>query len=265
MARTTQRFGWIPDMPDRRDHFYSAPTRALTSLPSRVDLRSGCPPVYDQGQVGSCTANAIGAAIQFDRLKNDQQPDFVPSRLFIYYNERAIEGTIRSDAGAMIRDGIKTANHDGVCPEELWPYDGDPTPDNGGSNTKVFAKPRKKCYTEAAKHQVVSYMRLLQNTSQLRGCLATGYPFVFGFTVYESFMSDAVRRTGKVPMPRDGEDVLGGHAVLAVGYDDPRQVFIIRNSWNTDWGDQGYCYMPYGYVIDPTLSADFWTIRTVEA
>jgi C1A family cysteine protease len=265
MPRTTRRLGWIPDLPDRRDIFYSAPAKALLSLPPRVDLRNACPPVYDQGEVGSCTGNAIGAAIQFDRLKNKQAPDFVPSRLFIYYNERVVEGTVKSDAGAMIRDGIKSTVHAGVCPETLWPYHGEPTPDNGGNNTAVFKKPPAKCYKEAGKHQVVSYMRVLQNSAQLRGCLSVGYPFVFGFTVYDSFYSTDVTKTGKVPMPKDGESVQGGHAVLAVGYDDAAQVFIVRNSWGEKWGDKGYFYMPYAYLLDHTLSSDIWTIRTIEA
>ena len=263
MERTTQRFGWIPDLPDRRDYFFSAPGSILTQLPRQVDLRPQCPPVYDQGQIGSCTGNAIAAAIEFDRLKNKQTPDFVPDRLFIYYNERTMEGTINSDSGAMLRDGIKSTHRQGVCPESLWPYDGSPTSDNGGKNTKVFQRPPANCYTEAAKHKITSYLRLIQTTNQLRGCLAAGYPFVFGFTVYESFLSDQVRTSGQVPMPGDGEAPVGGHAVLAVGYNDGAQVFIVRNSWGSGWGQQGYFRMPYAYLIDPTLASDFWTIRTV--
>ena len=106
MAYTPKHYGWLPDIPDHRDHLYAAPVVMLQALPPSVDLRSHCPPVYDQGQLGSCTANAIAAAMQFDRMKQKQKPEFIPSRLFIYYNERVMEGTVDSDSGAMIRDGI---------------------------------------------------------------------------------------------------------------------------------------------------------------
>src|SRR5690242_13868381 len=105
MPRTNQRYGWVPDLPDHRDHLYAAPIVHLQSLPRSVDLTAACPPVYDQGQLGSCTANAIAGAIQFDRRKQGVS-DFTPSRLFIYYNERDLEGTVDSDSGAQIRDGV---------------------------------------------------------------------------------------------------------------------------------------------------------------
>ena len=121
-TRPAQRFGWVPDLPDARDFLYSAPEEVLTKLPKKVDLRAKMPPIYDQGLLGSCTANAIGAAFEFDQVKEGLK-DFMPSRLFIYYNERAIEGTVDTDSGAMIRDGIKSINKLGVCDEVTWPYD----------------------------------------------------------------------------------------------------------------------------------------------
>jgi C1A family cysteine protease len=253
MAYNVARFGWIPDLPDARDHLYAAPTTMLAALPDKVDLRKAFPPPYDQGDLGSCTGNAIAGAVQFGRRKQNQTPDFVPSRLFIYYNERVIEHTVPIDSGAQIRDGIKTVVKQGACPETLWPYD----------ITKFARKPPAKAYKEALKHTVSSYRRLAQTTNQLKGCLASGYPFVFGFTVYDSFESDAVRKTGVVPMPQPSETVLGGHAVVAVGYDTASQRFIVRNSWGTSWGDKGYFTMPFAYLTDGDLSADFWTIRLV--
>src|SRR2546430_400903 len=122
MARKKSRYGWVPDLPDHRDHMYSAPTHVLKALPPKVDLRPNCPPVLNQGQLGSCTANAIANAHRFDQIKLGRKDHFLPSRLFIYYNERAMEGTIDSDAGAMIRDGIKSIAKLGACPETLWPY-----------------------------------------------------------------------------------------------------------------------------------------------
>lgn len=255
MAYTVKRFGWLRDIPDQRDHLYAAPVAALVALPPSIDMRNQCPSVYDQGQLGSCTANGIGGAIQFDRMKQKLTPDFVPSRLFIYYNERVIEHTVNSDSGAMIRDGIKSVSKQGVCPETDWPYD----------IAQVAKKPPTNCYKEAVQYKAVQYQRLLQNVNQLKGCLASGYPFVFGFTVYDSFESQQVAQTGIVPMPGSAEQVLGGHCVAAVGYDDSQQRFFIRNSWGTGWGMQGYCTMPYAYLTDANLSSDFWTIRLVAA
>ena len=255
MAYTVKRFGWVPDLPDHRDHLYAAPVVALRALPARVDLRNQCPPVYDQGQLGSCTANGVAAAMQFDRMKQHVQPDFIPSRLFIYYNERVMEGTVNSDSGAMIRDGIKSVAAQGDCPESEWPYD----------ITKFTNKPTPPCYTDARKYKAIQYQRVARNLNQMKGCLASGYPFVFGFTVYDSFESPQVAQTGVVPIPASTEQVLGGHCVVAVGYDDAQQRFIVRNSWGTDWGMQGYCTMPYAYVTDANLADDFWTIRLVSA
>jgi C1A family cysteine protease len=252
-ARPVERFGWVPDLPDARDFLYSAPEAVLTKLPKKVDLRSKMPPVYDQGQLGSCTANAIGAAFEFDQIK-EGLTDFMPSRLFIYYNERAMEGTIDTDSGAMIRDGMKSVAKLGVCTETTWPYD----------ISQFTEKPPKTAYDEASEHQAVIYRRVLGNLHQMQGALASGYPFVFGFSVYESFMSAEVAKTGEVPLPPRGEQLIGGHAVVAVGYDDKIQRFIVRNSWGPGWGMKGYCTMPYGYLTDPGLSRDFWAIYGVE-
>jgi C1A family cysteine protease len=254
--RTIQKFGWIPDLPDMRDHLYSAPQATVATLPVQVDLRANCPVVYDQGQLGSCTGNAIAGAIQFDRMKQNLKPDFVPSRLFIYYNERVMEHTVATDAGAMIRDGIKSVAKLGVCPEVPdWPYD----------ITKFAQKPPAKAFTDAKAHLAASYSRLLNIAPQLKGCLASGYPFVFGFSVYESFESQAVAQTGVVLMPQPTEKQIGGHAVMAVGYDDTQQRFIVRNSWSAAWGMKGYFTIPYGYLTDNNLADDFWTIRVVSA
>ena len=224
------------------------------TVPDRVDLRPKCPPVFDQGQLGSCTANAIGNAYRFDLLKQRKAAVFVPSRLFLYYNERAIEGTVKTDSGAMLRDGIKTLAKQGVCGESTWPYEID----------RYADKPPASAYREGLLHQALSYQRLNQDSMQMKGCLASGFPIVFGFSVYESFESPAVARTGQVPMPGSGERLVGGHAVLAVGYDDRRQQFIVMNSWSAAWGDEGYFHMPYAYLASPQLAGDLWTVRTVE-
>jgi C1A family cysteine protease len=262
--RTVARYGWVRDLPDARDHIYAAP-RVAQALPSSVDLRAGLPAAYDQGKIGSCTANSIAGAFEFAQRK-ENLPDFMPSRLFIYYNERAMEGHVGTDSGAQIRDGLHSIAKQGVCPETDWPYviaQADPTTGAFPPGAVEAEKPPAHCYAEAMKNRATGYQRLTQELGLLRGCLASGYPFVFGFTVYTSFESEQVAQTGVVPMPAPGEQVLGGHAVLAVGYDDATQRFLVRNSWGTGWGQQGYFTMPYAYLTDTGLSSDFWTVRVV--
>lgn len=253
-TRKVQRYGWVPDLPDHRDHTYAVAAHILAEIPDSIDLRPQCPrEVYDQGQLGSCTANAIAAAIEFDRMKQ-QLNVFTPSRLFIYYNERVMEGTVGSDSGAQIRDGIKSVAAQGDCPEPEWPYD----------ISQFAVQPPQSCYDDAVKSKAVQYQSVTQNLADMQGCLASGYPFVFGFTVYPSFESADVAKTGNMPMPKSGEDPIGGHAVLAVGYNKEDRVFIVRNSWGEGWGDYGYFYMPYAYLLDDNLSDDLWTIRLVQ-
>ena len=252
MPQKIQRYGWVPDLPDHRDQLYSAPVVALKAMPPKVDLTSQCPPVYDQGQLGSCTANALAGNLEFLE-KKASKPATDLSRLFIYYNERGIEGTEAQDSGAMLRDGIKALAKQGVCAEQTWPY----------VIAKFAVKPPAACYRAGLKHEITSYHRIV-SLLEMRMCLAEGYPFVFGFTVYESFESPAVAKTGALNMPKPGEKTLGGHAVMAAGYDDSTKRFLIRNSWGADWGLQGYFTIPYDYLNNRNLSDDFWTIRAME-
>jgi C1A family cysteine protease len=263
--RKVQRYGWRPDLPDHRDFTYAAPPKlARKDLAGNVDLRKiWKEPCYDQGQLGSCTGNAIAGAIEFALAKEGSNA-FTPSRLFIYYNERVIEGTVASDSGAQIRDGMKSVAGVGYCGEDagsppagcpadsIWPYD----------ISKFAVQPPQACYDCAANHKVGSYLSIAQNLADMKGCLSERFPFVFGFTVYESF--EDMTSPWIVPMPQQGETVVGGHAVLAMGYDDTKQVFIVRNSWGPDWGDGGYFYMPYAYLLDDNLSDDFWTVRLAD-
>jgi len=246
-------YGWVPDLPDHRDYFYGAVHRLPAKLPAAVDLRSRCSPVEDQGNLGSCTGNALAGAVEFLEKKDGVSPLVNVSRLFIYYNERVIEHTVSEDGGAMIRDGIKTLVKQGVCSEKKWPY----------VVSQFATKPSAACYKEATKHQVLAYARI-QSLDEMRACLAEGYPFVFGFSVYESFESAQVAKTGVAPMPKPKEKMIGGHAVLGVGYDDATQRFLIRNSWGTHWGMKGYFTLPYDYVANRNLSDDFWTLRRQE-
>ncbi|HLY39116.1 MAG TPA: C1 family peptidase [Candidatus Binatia bacterium] len=253
MADTVNRFGWIPDLPDARDHRYAAPLAALAALPRKVDLSEHWPHVYDQGELGSCTGNAIAGVIEFAERQEKLAHPSTPSRLFIYWNERAIEHTTSVDSGAMLRDGIKSVHKDGACREKMWPYVVD----------RFASRPSAAAYEEARAHRVTSYARVARDLYQMKGCLGSGWPFVFGFTVYESFLSDAVAKTGHVPMPSPAETVEGGHAVVAVGYDDATHRFIVRNSWGPGWGMKGYFTLPYAYLLDDNLADDFWTVRVV--
>ncbi|HTY44666.1 MAG TPA: C1 family peptidase [Patescibacteria group bacterium] len=239
-------YGWLPDIPDQRDFLYGV-IQPKIKIPAKVDLRPYCSKVEQQGRLGSCTACALVGNLEF----LDNRPDATytdVSRLFVYYNERLLRGNEDYDSGASLRDGIKTLKKTGYCWEKGWPYDIE----------RFDEKPPQRCYTEARKHRIISYHRI-HTLSEMCACLAEGYPFIFGFTVYESFASKKVERTGIVSMPKKSERVIGGHAVLAVGYDQKAKRFLVRNSWGSQWGQGGYFTMPFAYM-EP-LAADFWTIR----
>lgn len=246
--------GWNPDLPDHRDHMMYGDVINVQVMPDSVDLSPLMPStVFNQLSLGSCTANAISMAVWFD-LKKQGLGDWAPSRLFIYYNERDMEGTINTDSGAMIRDGIKSINTLGVCPETEWTYD----------INKFTWKPDGNSYNDALKTKSLQYQRLINTRPELlRLCLSNGIPFVFGFTVYQSFESQQVATTGVVPMPASNERILGGHAVLCVGYDNKTNLFKCRNSWGDGWGDHGYFYMPYNYLTNQNLADDFWGIQVI--
>lgn len=249
------RYGWLKDRPDQRDLRYAMPGMALSGLPPLVDLSKKSSPVYNQDDLGACTANAIASAFVMEEMRQTGLPVVMaPSRLFIYYNERRMEGTVKVDAGAFIRDGVKSLAKEGVCNEKDWPY----------KISQFAKKPPSVCYKSALDHQVVDYRRVPQVLNHLKACLYEGHGFVFGFTVYESFESELVAAKGNVQVPGNTEAVLGGHAVFCVGYDDSKRCFIVQNSWGTAWGDKGFCYMPYEYLTNPELAADFWTLRLVE-
>ena len=192
-SKLSRRFGWVPDVPDHRDYLLTGPMVEGRALPAKVDLRPRCPAVYDQLSLGSCTANAIAGVLEFDQMRQQMADVFTPSRLFIYYNERTREHTVATDSGASLRDGIKSVAKQGACAETLWPY-----VDDG----RQFAeRPSVGCYGDAMHHRAVSYARLPRALGQMKACLAAGYPFVFGFSVYESFTSEEVASTGRVPLP----------------------------------------------------------------
>lgn len=250
--QTQRTYGW--SWPKKQPTTFKVFPQRLISLPSKVDLRPRDSPVYDQLTLGSCTANALAGAMEFNQRKQGL-PTWVPSRLFIYYQERFLEGTVSQDSGAEISDGVNVVNCNGVCREITWPYD----------VNRFASAPPEAAIAEAFNCQSVEAEALNNaNIDDLKACLAGGEPFVFGFTVYESFESDAMAATGQMAMPFPAEKELGGHAVMAAGYDDSMHAFIIRNSWSPDWGLGGYFYMPYAFISDTSQCSDFWTIKLIK-
>jgi len=247
-------YGWIPDIPDYRDFKYCVSPFVTKVLPTEVDLRGNDPFIFNQEALGSCVGNASAMAHIYNQRSMSVKNLLIPSRLFIYYNARLIEGTINVDCGCQIRNGIKVLAKVGSCSEEKWIYD----------ISKFKKRPTLGCYWEARKHQVIEYKRLNQTLDQLKGCLAEGHPFIFGFTVFSYFQSNEVANSGTLNMPTQGEGRCGGHCVLAVGYKESEKRFIIQNSWGDDWGQKGFFTMPYDYILNSDLATDFWVIQTVE-
>lgn len=245
-----RKYGWIRDQPDRRDlvHTFSESRKRVTSHTSNVDLRvKGMPDVYDQEAIGSCTANATGGLFEYDVIKQYGE-GWIPSRLFIYYFARARQHNENFDTGSTIRDCMKVLASKGVCHESDWVY----------QEALLTDRPSRSSIEKALNHRITKYKRIPQTLEDIKTCLHAGFPVAFGFTVYESFHT--IGSDGKMPIPDESENILGGHAVLAVGYDDNAQVLIVRNSWGEKWGDHGYFYMSYS-VLD--TCSDFWTAYTV--
>lgn len=254
-------FGWRPDLPDHRDFLVEPPARDLieeiTKVP-KLDLSvlPFMPSIWNQGQLGSCTAHSVGVAYEFAAHASGHPEIGTPSRLFIYYGERVIEHSVNDDAGAEIRDGFKVLSQ-GVPPETDWPYD----------ISKFAVAPPLQAVEDAPKHLTTVYKRVGQTVNGIKAILygSGGRPVSYGFTVYDSFESEVVASTGIVPMPKPHEGVLGGHAVAIVGWDDTLSsggltgFFKVRNSWDTSWGQDGYFWMPYSYIVSHRLCSDFWT------
>jgi C1A family cysteine protease len=225
-------------------------------LPPKVDLRPWMTSVENQGELNSCTANAIAGAYEY-LVKRHLQIDSDLSRLFVYYNARWRTNDHDKDDGSVIQYGIESLQTFGGCPEPTWPY-----------NPKaVNKKPKAPAYAEAAKFKVLDAKHLSINLDAWKTCLAEGYPIVFGCVLFDSF-DECTKRGGVVPMPDPGtvgRGEHGLHAMLCVGYSDIDEVFIVRNSWGTDWGIDGYCYMPYNYLMSAKLNMDdSWIIRALD-
>jgi C1A family cysteine protease len=249
-----RQYGWHPSVKPSPHPRYSIPAHhSAGNLPASVDLSPECPAVYDQGQLGSCTANALAGLFQFLLMKLGK-PSFVPSRLMIYWGERAMEGTKNTDSGANGDDGMTFLQTKGVCPETTWPYD----------PARFAEMPPTIAWAQATQHKLASPMTI-DNTQllEIQSCLASGYPIAFGFVAYPELESAQVAQSGVLPMPGLFEQTIGGHEVLMVGYDNATGYFKIRNSWGPGWGQNGYFLMPYAYATNPNLASDFRSARNV--
>ena len=252
--RKIARYGWVPDLPDARDHLFAAPPQTLLGLPTSVDLRDRLPAGLRPGAARQLHGERDRrGAFEFCLLKQ-KAADFMPSRLFIYYNERAIEGTVASDSGAQIRDGIKSVAKQGVCPETEWPYDirSSPTSRRRGatptpSSTRSIQLPARPADAQPDQGLPGPRVPVRVRLHRLRELREPGG------------RQDRRRRRCRA----SGEQVLGGHAVLAVGYDDAQQRMLVRNSWGDGWGMGGYFTMPYAYFTERSLSSDFWAVLSV--
>jgi C1A family cysteine protease len=245
---TIPKYHWVPDKIDKRDHPYTLSKATQSSV---VDLRPFCSTIENQGNLGSCTGQAIAGAIELLHKRASRTLDV--SRLFIYYYERQYIGTVNYDSGAYIRDGIKVCYTYGAPVESLWPY----------NINKFRTVPPSTAIKDAAKRKVTSYQRVADFNGVI-DAVASGHPVVVGFTVYSSFESNSVAKTGVMPYPNTSKErVLGGHAVLIVGYNKNRNVFIVRNSWGSGWGEGGYFYMPFQVIQNTNMSGDFWIIKSL--
>lgn len=237
-----------PDKKDFRDLHYRAKVDSPDQLPKSTDLRGKCSPIVDQGPLGSCTANAMASGLREYLLLASGQQWTKLSRLYLYWHERQLEGAINEDSGAYIRDGMKVLQKLGVAPEADYPYD-----------VRQFTQtPTAQAEAAASAFRISSYRRV-NDVHDLKAALAERLPVIIGMEVYPGF--ETVGANGRVPMPKVREKSLGGHAVLAVGYRDYSKpgtgVVIVRNSWGTEWGDKGYCYIPYAYFAK--YVTDMWT------
>lgn len=261
LPESNRYYGWKRQQPDRRDFRFTPNPEIFAALPPAADLTAGMGSVLDQGPLGSCGPNSIDSLVMFDQQKQGMAVDSI-SRLFTYYTTRQLMGTTGEDSGVDNRTMLKALHQYGFCSETLWPYD--PVYAEGQHQQTAFKTPPQSAYTAALPNAINNYAAVAQNLDIIRGCIASGFPFLFGFTVYESFESPQVSHTGMVPMPGSSESVLGGHDVCIVGYNDATQRLKFKNSWN-GWGENnsGYGYFPYAYALDSNLSGDFWVINAI--
>lgn len=244
---------WKKEPVDERDIVSKRYTLAPVSLPEKYELPLQIP-VYDQEDIGSCVANSACACYRYESAQILNSFEFNPSRLFVYYNARSIQGWENEDSGSYIRDGFKALNKWGLASESVWPY-----------ITKDFAKkPTTEVYTDGLLNVTVKYATVEQSESIIKQTLLSGAAVSFGFNVYSSFFGYWESTTGVMPIPKSNENLEGGHAVTIIGWDNSKKAFLIQNSWGTSWGLNGKFWMPYSFLLNPNEADDFWCIEEIK-
>ncbi|MFO0558407.1 MAG: C1 family peptidase [Polyangiales bacterium] len=255
-SRQVSGYRYAAPKPGTRTWAPSA-SAASSKLPRRVDLRPFLTEVENQEDTNSCAANAVAGAYEYLVKRHLGEEAYDVSRLFIYYNGRAVDGIENEDEGSVIGSLIESLKQYGACSEATWPFDAE----------IVNEQPSDEAYQEASEFLIEDTAVVPTRLEAWKSALAEGYPIIFGISLFRSF--DKHRKPGLVPMPSPREssrESHGGHAMLAVGYSDQDRVFIVRNSWGTDWGDDGYCYIPYDYLVNERFNnGDSWIIRRVDA
>lgn len=243
-------YGYRRDRRDDRDYLFR-PRRL--KLPAKIDLRPDMPAVLNQGALGSCVLNATTLALRYCLIKAGARAPRL-SRLQSYYDVRKLQGTLNEDSGCEIRLAIKCANKIGIGRELLWPY-----------KVRAFKqKPPAGIYKDALAFNAVEYRRVRVKATHIKAALAEGHPVIVGIALFESFESKAVEQTGVVPMPDTRKEaMLGGHAMLVVGYGQRAGHFTVRNSWSSSWGHRGDCYIPETYIGSPKYGSDYWIVSLV--
>lgn len=256
MSEVQERIlNWKKGPEDSRDYKSVRRLSAPVQLPSEFELEKQIP-IYDQLDIGSCVANSAASCYRFESAQVIGNFSFDPSRLFVYYNARKIQGWEKEDSGAYIRDGFKAMNKWGLADEKVWPY-----------VTRDFAKePNSQVYSDGLNNVIVKYARVSQTETAIKETLLSGAAVSFGFNVYSSFMygSWPGKTPAIMPLPKSSEQLLGGHAVTIIGYADSKKCFLIQNSWGTGWGDNGKFWMPYSFLLNSKECDDFWCIETIK-
>ena len=247
----TRSLGWNADPVDDRDLLYSAPRDLIAApQPRTADLSPGMPAIYDQGNIGACTGHA-GAALGQYALRAQGLPEFTPSRLDLYYQARKLEGTQDQDCGAFLRDTLKVMGQLGLPPEPMWPYD----------VSKFAVAPGQDVMDAGLKRLATRYLSVQATVNAVKVAILAGHPVAFGFVAYPGLQSFLASLTGNLPMPSFGQRPIGGHAVVAVGYDDGKKKLKIQNSWGPSWGQNGRFWMPYASF--EKYASDCWVVEAI--
>jgi len=244
-----RRYGWRPSPSYCRSRLYTASSLGGVF---DYDMRPLMPPVYNQGDTGSCVWQSTSAAMEFLR-RRDGLPDFIPSRLWGYYQTRVAEHCVASDSGCTVADAMVVANKMGVPPEDLWPFD----------PSKVLIAPPDDLLLAAQSDMALAYQVVANRITAILSCFKQGSPVIIGCTVFAGIQSEEAAKTGYIPMPKPDEAPDGGHAMLLVGYQSGPRRFIVRNSWSDAWGDKGYGYLDAEYVTNASLTDELWCISQI--